>query len=89
MCFVAHDPSHVSAKFCVARFAAKKYDTKVEDKKRFANFAKNLKLIAHHNKLAEQGEYRYRLGLICPGETYKSSFMYRWRNVRFVYNYSS
>ena len=40
---------------CVSRFAAKKYDTKVEDGKRFANFAKNLKLITYHNKLAEQG----------------------------------
>ena len=47
----------------MSRFAANKYDTKVEDGKRFANFAKNLKLISYHNKLAEQGEYTYRLGL--------------------------
>ena len=45
---------------CVSRFAAKKYNT---NRKRFAHFAKNLKLIAYHNKLVEQGEYTYRLGL--------------------------
>ena len=64
---------------CMSPIGAKNYTTQVEDEKRFANFAKNLKPIAYHNKLAGQGEYTYRLGLNKYADLVrsKSSFMYR------------
>ena len=35
----------------------------MDKEKRFARFAENLEQIAVHNKLAEQGNFTYRLGL--------------------------
>ena len=35
----------------------------MEEEKRFATFAENLEQIALHNKLAEPGNFTYRLGL--------------------------